>query len=151
MIITFQVTYGASIQSKYTHWNCSSYLSCYGACFVSAQITKDLVTPTSPSEMSLTNRVRRSDIVTLKIVNPAENTLVSVGTLITPVILSISVTGDVNTTAYGLQVYYNTTYILFRIPIVISDRFLKLDPVGMSSVSILLVSHPVKKQNTNRK
>jgi hypothetical protein len=110
-----------------------------------------MVTPTSPSEMSLTNRVRRSDIVILKLVNPSENTLVTVGTLITPVILSISVIGDVNTTAYGLQVYCNTTYILFRIPIVISDRFLKLDPVGMSSVSILLVSHPVKKQNTNRK
>ena len=124
LTITFQVTYGCSIQSKYTHWNCSSYLSCYGACFVSAQITKDLVTPTSPSEMSLTNRVRRSDIVILKLVNPAENTLVTIGNLLTPVILSILVIGDVNTTAYGLQVYYSTSLTLFRLQFIIFDRFL---------------------------
>lgn len=55
--------------------------------------------------MSLTNRVRRSDIVILKLANPAEHTLVTMGTLMTPVLLSISVIGDVNTTAYGLQVY----------------------------------------------
>lgn len=124
LTIVLQVIYGGSIQSKYTHWNCSSYLSCYGACFVSAQITKDLITPTSPSEMSLTNRVRRSDIVILKFVNPAENTIVTMETLITPVILSVSVIGDVNTTAYGLQVYWNTTHVLYIRPFVFSYRFL---------------------------
>ncbi|XP_052059745.1 uncharacterized protein LOC127700354 [Mytilus californianus] len=98
-----EVTYGTSIQNKYMNWNCSAYLSCYGACFVTAQLTKDLVTPTSPSEMSLTNRVRRSDIMILKIVNPVENSLLTVGNLQTPITITITVEGDVNTTAHSLQ------------------------------------------------
>ncbi|CAG2232790.1 unnamed protein product [Mytilus edulis] len=97
------VTYGISIQNKYASWDCSPYLSCYGACFVSAQLTKDLVTPTSPSEMSLTNRVRRSDIIILKVINPVENSILTVGNLETPITITIRVDGDVNTTAYSLQ------------------------------------------------
>lgn len=100
-----QVTYGISIQNKYASWDCSPYLSCYGACFVSAQLTKDLVTPTSPSEMSLTNRVRRSDIIILKVINPVENSILTVGNLETPITITIRVDGDVNTTAYSLQVF----------------------------------------------
>lgn len=64
----------------------------------------DLVTPISPAEKAMTNRMRRSDIVILRIVNPVDYRIADVSLLQHPVEIYIPVYKDTNTTEYSLQV-----------------------------------------------
>jgi hypothetical protein len=101
--LNFQVTYGDEVNELYAHWNCSTDLQCYGACFTSAQMTRDMVTATSPDRFSF-DLVRRSDLISLQLVNPSTYDLMTVEALSTPVMLRVPIPGDNNESAYSLQV-----------------------------------------------
>lgn len=95
--------YGAEVADRYHHWNCSTELQCYGACFTSAQISVDMVTATSPHRFSL-DMVRRSDLIALQLVNPSTYDLMTPDTLTTPVKIQVPIMGEFNDSVHSLQV-----------------------------------------------
>ncbi|XP_062596586.1 uncharacterized protein LOC134258045 [Saccostrea cucullata] len=94
--------YGAEISDEYHHWNCSVDLQCYGACFTSAQLTVDMVTATSPQRFAI-DLVRRSDLISLQMINPTTHDLMTVEGLSVPVTVQVPITGDYNESAHSLQ------------------------------------------------
>ncbi|KAK3096542.1 hypothetical protein FSP39_001147, partial [Pinctada imbricata] len=99
---TAKITYGASIQSDYTQWNCTSTENCNGACFTSSQLNKDLVTATSSQRFTM-DLTRRSDIISIKMVNPSTHDIMTVENLTSPIMITVPINGDVNETEYMLQ------------------------------------------------
>lgn len=95
--------YGAEVADRYHHWNCSTELQCYGACFTSAQMSVDMVTATSPHRFSL-DMVRRSDLIALQLVNPSTYDLMTPDTLTTPVKIQVPIMGEFNDSVHSLQV-----------------------------------------------
>ncbi|XP_062615785.1 uncharacterized protein LOC134277467 [Saccostrea cucullata] len=99
---TAYVMYGAEISEEYHHWNCSVDLQCYGACFTSAQMMVDMVTATSPQRFAI-DFVRRSDLISLQMINPTTHNLMTVEGLSVPVTVQVPIMGNYNESAHSLQ------------------------------------------------
>ena len=76
VFVPFQLMLNSTIESSYTKWECQPKFQCMGACVVTTQIKRDVIT--ASSNYTITTTPRWSDIVGLFIVNPNTYSLVNV-------------------------------------------------------------------------
>lgn len=126
--------YGAEVADRYHHWNCSTELQCYGACFTSAQMSVDMVTATSPHRFSL-DMVRRSDLIALQLVNPSTYDLMTPDTLTTPVKIQVPIMGEFNDSVHSLQV---RSWVIENVSPALSSSLSPLPPPPTSLMDFLL-------------
>ena len=94
---------GTRLEEDFNRWGCTEKHECEGVCVASAQLSRDLISSTAVSKQ---DHVRRSDIITVELMNPQTEEFIPLnmrGVNGGPTI-AVPIIGVLDSTSHSIQV-----------------------------------------------